>query len=199
MNDTLLRSWWVLALRGIVAILFGVITLYWPQLTLLVLVSLFAAYAIFTGVVSVAGAIRNHSHDDHWWLFLIIGLVGIGAGVITIIHPAITAVVLVMLIGANALITGVLDIVAAIRLRREIHNEWLLAVSGMAAVVFGVLVFLYPAAGALTLIGVIALYAFITGLLLIASALRLRSISKTGMRDRRVMPDRRMSARHAHP
>ncbi|HCY62160.1 MAG TPA: hypothetical protein DHV59_04880 [Oxalobacteraceae bacterium] len=199
MNDTLLRSWWVLALRGVVAILFGVVTLYWPQLTLLVLVSLFAAYAIFTGVVSVAGAIRNHSHDDHWWLFLIIGLVGIGAGAITIIHPAITAVVLVMLIGANALMTGVLDIVAAIRLRREIHNEWLLAVSGMAAIVFGVLVFLYPAAGALTLVGVIALYAFITGFLLIASALRLRSISKTGMSDRRVMPDRRISVRHARP
>lgn len=199
MNDTLLRSWWVLALRGIVAILFGAVALYWPQLTLLVLVSLFAGYAIFSGIVSVAGAIRNHTHDDHWWLFLIIGLVGIGAGAITIIHPAITGVVLVMVIGANALVTGVLDIVAAIRLRREIHGEWLLALSGMAAVVFGVLVFLYPAAGALALVGVIGLYAFITGLLLIAAALHLRSISKKGRPERRLTADRRISARHAHP
>jgi uncharacterized membrane protein HdeD (DUF308 family) len=199
MNDTLLRSWWVPALRGVIAILFGAVTLYWPQLTLLVLVSLFAGYAIFTGIVSVAGAIKNHTHDDHWWLFLIIGLVGIGAGVITIIHPAMTAVVLVMLIGANALMTGVLDLVTAIRLRREIHNEWLLALSGMAAIVFGILVFLYPIAGILTVIGVISVYAFITGLLLIAAAVRLRAISKVMRHERRVTPDRRISARQAHP
>jgi uncharacterized membrane protein HdeD (DUF308 family) len=199
MNDTLLRSWWVPALRGIIAILFGAVTLYWPQLTLLVLVSLFAGYAIFSGIVSVAGAIRNHTHDDHWWLFLIIGLVGIGAGAITIIHPAITAVVLVMLIGANALVTGVLDVVTAVRLRREIHGEWLLALSGMAAIVFGILTFLYPVAGALALVGMISVYAFVTGALLIAAAFRLRSISKLGMRERRIMPDRRISARHAHP
>lgn len=198
MNDTLLRSWWVPALRGVIAILFGAVTLYWPQLTLLVLVSLFAGYAIFTGIVSVAGAIRNHTHDDHWWLFLIIGLVGIGAGIITIIHPAITAVVLAMLIGANALLTGVLDVVAAIRLRREIHGEWLLALSGMAAIVFGILVFLYPVAGVLTIIGMVSAYAFITGILLIVAALRLRSISKSGRLERRITPDRRISVRQAH-
>lgn len=199
MNDTLLRSWWVPALRGVIALLFGAVTLYWPQLTLLVLVSLFAGYAIFTGIISVAGAIKNHTHDDHWWLFLIIGLAGIGAGAIAIIHPAITAVVLVMLIGANALVTGVLDVVAAIRLRREIQGEWLLVLSGMASIVFGILVFLYPVAGVLTIIGLVSAYAFITGFLLIAAALRLRSLSKTTRRERRTTPDRRMAVRQAHP
>lgn len=199
MNDTLLRSWWVAALRGVMAILFGAVTLYWPQLTLLVLVSLFAGYAIFSGVVSVAGAIKNHTHDDHWWLFLIIGLVGIGAGAIAIIHPAITAVVLTMLIGTNALVTGILDIVAAIRLRREIRGEWLLVLSGMAAVVFGILVFLYPVTGILAIIGLVSAYAFITGILLIAAAFRLRTLSKTTRRERRVTPDRRLSVRQAHP
>ena len=204
MNDSLWHSWWAPALRGAVAVLFGILVLFWPGLTLLALVSLFAAYALLGGVVSVIGAVKNRRRDDHWWLLLLIGLVGIGAGVITWMHPAMTTLLLVLLIGANAMVTGMLDIVAAIRLRKEMRGEWLLLLSGVTAVAFGVLVFLFPAAGALVWLWLIGLYAFVTGVLLLGLAFRLRRQTKTTAatqyrQDRRVTRDRRVSSVPAHP
>lgn len=199
MNDSLLRSWWVPALRGVIAIAFGVLALIWPGLTLLALVSLFAAYALLSGAISVFGAIRNRKSDDEWWLLLLLGLVGIGAGVVALIHPGLTTLVLVLLIGANALVTGVLDIAAAIRLRRAIQGEWLLVLSGVASVVFGVLVFMFPAAGALALVWMVSLYALVTGALLLAVSFRLRARAHAEVPDRRVTRDRRVTAIHAHP
>ncbi|HJV53991.1 MAG TPA: DUF308 domain-containing protein [Noviherbaspirillum sp.] len=198
MNDTLVRSWWILALRGALAILFGALALLWPGLTLLALTALFAAYALLGGVVSVAGALRSRRSDDHWWLPLMLGIVGIAAAVIAIVHPGLTALVLVLVIGANALVSGVLDIVMAIRLRRTISDEWLLGLSGAASVVFGILVFLFPAAGALALVWLIALYAAVTGVLLLGAALRLRArMGEPGRTvERRHIPDRRISAAH---
>jgi uncharacterized membrane protein HdeD (DUF308 family) len=197
MNDLLLRSWWVLALRGVIAILFGVLALFWPDLTLLVLVALFAAYALLSGIVSIAGAARNRRSDDNWWMLLLLGLVGIAAGIIAIVHPGLTALVLVLLIGANALVTGVLDIAAAIRLRKIIRNEWLLVLNGIASLVFGVMVFLFPEAGALAIVWLVSLYALVTGVLMIGLGLRLRSQARhsgTARPDRRVTPDRRAAA-----
>jgi uncharacterized membrane protein HdeD (DUF308 family) len=201
MNEIFSRSWWMLALRGVIAIAFGVLALFWPGLTLLGLVALFAAYALLGGAVSVIGAVRNRSRDEDWWLPFLLGLVGIGAGVIAVVHPALTALVLVLLIGANALITGMLDIVAAIRLRRSIRGEWLLVLNGVASVVFGVLIFLFPAAGAVAVVWLISFYALITGALLLALGLRMRATTKTrvGAEDRRITPDRRVSGIHAHP
>lgn len=200
MNDSLLRSWWVPALRGVIAILFGLLALMWPGLTLLSLVALFAAYALLTGVVSVMGAIKNRKRDDEWWLLLLlIGLVGIGAGVIAMIHPGLTAMVLVLVIASNALITGVLDIAAAIRLRKMIHGEWLLVLNGIASIAFGVLAFLFPAAGALALVWMISLYAAVTGVLLLGVAFRLRTQTRMEAPDRRVTRDRRVTTTHAHP
>lgn len=201
MNDSLMQSWWVLALRGAIAILFGVLAFMWPGLTLLMLVGLFAAFALLSGVTSAMGAVKNRQHDDNWWLLLILALVGIGAGVIAIIHPALTALVLVLVMGANALITGVLDIVAAIRLRKTIQGEWMLVLSGIASIAFGVLVFLFPQAGALAMVWLISAYAVLTGALLLGAAFRLRASTKVkgAAIDRRVIPDRRMSHAHAHP
>jgi uncharacterized membrane protein HdeD (DUF308 family) len=199
MNESLLRSWWILALRGVIAIVFGVLALMWPGLTLLALVSLFAAYALLTGAVSVFGAIRNRKRDDEWWLLLLMGLVGIGAGVIALIHPALTALVLVLVIAANALVTGVLDIAVAMRLRKVIRGEWLLVLSGIASILFGVLAFLFPTAGALAVVWMIRFYALITGVLLLAVAFRLRAVARTEVPDRRTTPDRRGPPVHAHP
>src|SRR4051812_40018899 len=117
MNGAILKSWWILALRGVVAIAFGVLAVTWPGLTLLTLVALFAAYALLGGAIAVIGALKNRGKDD-WSLMLLIGVVGIGAGVIALIHPSLTALMLVLVIGANALMTGVLDIALAIRLRK---------------------------------------------------------------------------------
>ncbi|MET0856741.1 MAG: HdeD family acid-resistance protein [Telluria sp.] len=180
MDDTLLRSWWVLALRGVIAIAFGVLALTVPSLTLLVFVALFAAYAIFGGAVWATGALQNRKTDDHWWVLLLAGIVSIGAGIIAMIHPMMTALVLVLLIGANALVTGVLDIVVAARLRARIRGEMLLVLSGIASIVFGAIVFLYPlGAGALALVWMIGVYAIVSGALMLGLAARLRSWTGT--------------------
>jgi uncharacterized membrane protein HdeD (DUF308 family) len=162
------------ALRGAVAMLFGVLALVWPGLTLLWLVALFAAFALLGGGASVVGAFQNRKSDDHWWLALLLGLVSLGAGVIAIIHPALTALVLVLLMGANAIATGVLDIALAIRLRKAIRGEWLLVLAGIVSIVFGVLVFLFPGAGALALVWLISVYAIASGVLLLIVAFQLR-------------------------
>lgn len=176
MNETLLGNWWMLAVRGAIAIIFGTLALLMPGLTLLSLVALFAAYAMFIGAVWTYGAIRNRKKDDHWWVLLMAGIAGLVAGGIALVHPSLTALVLVLLIGANALVTGVLDIVVAVRLRKKIHNELLLVLSGIASIVFGTIVFLFPlGAGALALVWIIGFYAIVTGALLLALALRVRS------------------------
>jgi uncharacterized membrane protein HdeD (DUF308 family) len=201
MTESLMRSWWVLALRGAIAIMFGVLAIMWPNLTLLALVGLFAAYALLTGIVSVVGAMKNRKTDENWWWLLILGLVGIGAGIIAVIHPALTALVLVLLIGANALVTGVLDILAAIRLRKAIRGEWLLVLSGIASIVFGALVFLLPEAGALAIVWLVSFYAILVGALWLGLSLRLRARTRTGYEagERRITPDRRVATAHAHP
>ena len=137
MDDLLSRSWWMLALRGVLALAFGILAFIWPSLTLAALVALFAAYALISGVVSILGAIRNRKADREWWLILILGLVSVAAGVISIMQPALTALVLVLMMGANALVTGVLDIAVAIRLRKTIEGEWLLIAAGIASIIFG--------------------------------------------------------------
>lgn len=179
MHELLMQSWWMLAVRGAIALLFGILALVWPSLTLLWLVALFAAYALLGGVVSVIGAVRNRQNDEGWWLILLLGLVSIGAGVIAIVYPGLTALVLVLVMGANALVTGVLDIATAIRLRKAIRGEWLLILSGIASVVFGVLVFLFPGAGALALVWLISVHAIVTGILLLVLAFRVRSWART--------------------
>jgi uncharacterized membrane protein HdeD (DUF308 family) len=195
MNNILLQSWWVLAVRGVIAVLFGLLSLLWPGITLFGFLILFAAYALTSGVVSVLGAVRHRDSDSDWWMLLLVGLVGIGAGAIAVLHPGLTVLVLLLLIGANALVTGVLDIAAAIRLRRVINNEWLMILNGAAAMTFGVLMFLFPAAGGVALVWMIGIYAVVTGALMLGLAVRLRAHmlretpAYTG--DQRIMLDRR--------
>ena len=179
MNALLLESWWMLALRGGLALLFGVLALLWPGLTLLVLVALFAAYALLVGVVSVVGAVQNRRRDKKWWLILLLGLVSIAAGVIAILYPSMTALMLVLVMGANALVMGVLDIAVAIRLRKAIQGEWLLILSGLMSIIFGVLVLLFPGAGALAMVWLVSLHAMVTGLLLLVLAFRVRRWTRT--------------------
>lgn len=181
MNETLLRYWWMLALRGAIAIAFGVLALMLPGITLLSFVALFAVYAMFSGAVWTIGALKNRKSDDHWWVLLMAGLAGIGAAVIALVHPTLTALVLVLLIGANALVTGVLDIVVAVRMRRRIRGEMLLVLNGLASIVFGAIVFLYPlGAGALALVWIIAFYAILTGILLLVLSMRVRTWTRAG-------------------
>jgi uncharacterized membrane protein HdeD (DUF308 family) len=168
------RHWWVFALRGIAAVLFGILAFAWPGMTLTVLVLLWGAYALVDGALALVSAFRTS--NDHRWSLLIEGIVGIGAGIVTFIWPDLTALVLLYIIAAWALITGVLELIAAFRLRRVIRDEWWLVLGGIASVVFGVLMLAMPAAGALALIWLIAAYAIVFGVLLMALAVRLHGL-----------------------
>jgi uncharacterized membrane protein HdeD (DUF308 family) len=172
LDDGLARTWWVCGLRGVVAIALGVLALMWPGITLMGLVALFAAFALASGVVSVAGAIRHRHATGEWSLILLIGFVSIGAGILAIDHPAITALALVLLMGVNAIVTGILDILFAMEVRRALKGEWLIVLSGLVSIVFGVLVILFPTAGALAMVWLIAGYAILTGMFFLSFAAR---------------------------
>lgn len=174
MLELLARYWWVLVLRGFVAIGFGIVAYAWPGLTLATLVLLFGAFALVNGVFAVFGAFAGRGARDHWWLLLLEGLLGIGVGILTWRAPALTALALVLYIAAWALVTGVLEVVAAIRLRAEIEGEFWLGLAGLLSIGFGVLLMLSPGAGALALLWVIAAYAIVFGVLLILLGLRVR-------------------------
>jgi uncharacterized membrane protein HdeD (DUF308 family) len=171
MLQLLARRWWALALRGVIAVLFGLSTFFVPGVTLIALVLLFGFYAILDGVFDIVSAVKAPGH--HWPL-LVEGIVGIIAGIVTFMWPGITAMVLLYLIGFWAILTGVLEIVAGIRLRQAIANEMLLILMGVISILFGILIILFPGAGALAVIFWIGAYALVFGIILIALAFRLR-------------------------
>ncbi|GAN34828.1 MAG: HdeD family acid-resistance protein [Candidatus Brocadia sp. AMX2] len=171
----LARNWWVLLLRGIIAIIFGVLVWVLPWISLVVLVLLFGAYALVDGILGVWIAIMGRKEHEDWWVLLLWGLIGIGVGILTFLVPDVTALALLFYIAAWAIATGVLQIVAAIRLRRQIKGEWMLILGGLASVVFGVLLMAQPFAGALALLWLIVIYAVLFGVLLVILALRVRT------------------------
>lgn len=171
-------SWWALVLRGIVAIAFGVLAFLWPQITLTALVFLWGAYALVDGAFAIAAGVKSYGENKRWWLLLIEGILGVIAGVLAFVIPGITALVLLMLIAAWAIVTGAFEIAAAIQLRKHITGEWLLALAGVASIIFGVLLVLDPGAGALAVVWLIGVYAIVFGGLLIALGLRLHGMVK---------------------
>ena len=172
------RNWWLLLLRGLVAIVFALLTWAQPGVSLAALVLVFGIYVLADGLLGVWSAIAKRRDNRHWWLLLLWGLVGIVVGVMTFIMPGITGLVLLVYIAAWAMITGVLQIVGAIRLRKEIKGEWLMILSGLVSVAFGVLLFLQPGAGALAVAWIIAAYAFILGVLMVLLAFKVRKLGR---------------------
>jgi len=169
------RHWWVWVLRGFLAVTFGVTAYIWPQITIGVLVLSFGAYVLVDGLFEVAGSIAHRDQYEGWWLLLLDGIFGIGVGIATFIWPNITGIVLVYLIAAWAIVGGLFAIIAAIQLRKEIDNEWLVVVSGILSVVFGVVIAVAPGTGALAMVWVIAAFAIFFGIMLIAFGYRVRS------------------------
>ena len=169
----LAENWWAFVVRGVVGIIFGVLTFVWPGLTVAALIILFGAYALVEGIVNVVSAIRGVGAKPGW-LLAIEGLVSIAAGVVTFAWPGLTALVLAYVIAGWAIVTGALEIAAAIRLRQRIKGEWALVVGGILSILFGLLMAAAPAAGALALVLWIGAYAVVFGALLVAVGLRLR-------------------------
>jgi uncharacterized membrane protein HdeD (DUF308 family) len=174
MQRVLAQSWWHLLVRGVAAFAFGVLALLWPGATLYFLIAVFAAYALISGAASLASALR-HREEGGWWLLLLFSLVSLAAGIVAIVYPGLTALALVVVMGVNAAVSGVLDIAMAIRLRREIAGEWLLGLAGVVSIAFGALVLIFPGAGALALVWLIAVYAIAVGILLMVLGLRLHA------------------------
>lgn len=174
LSTILSRSWWALLLRGLVAIAFGALAWLQPGITLSALVLLFGAYALADGILAAWTAISGRKQNENWWVLLLEGLVGIGIGILTFLAPNVTALVILFYIAIWAIATGVLEIVAAIRLRKEIQDEWWLILGGLASVVFGVLLIVQPGAGALALLWLIGTYAIVFGVLFVLLAFKMR-------------------------
>ncbi|HEY7066323.1 MAG TPA: HdeD family acid-resistance protein [Chloroflexota bacterium] len=171
------KHWWALAIRGVIAILFGLAAFVWPGLTLAFLVTLFGIFMVLDGVFAVVAAFQVRTAISHWWALLLEGIVGIVAGLLTVALPSLALVVLIYFIAAWALITGILEIVEAIRLREQIAGEWRLALSGALSVVFAILVVIWPTSGALAIAWLIGAYAILFGVVLLALAFHLKGFA----------------------
>jgi uncharacterized membrane protein HdeD (DUF308 family) len=180
MLELLARRWWMITLRGALAVLFGLLAIFWPGITVLALVLLWGAYALIDGITAVGLAVMDRSAPtDHRWMYGLLGVLGIAVGVITFVWPGATTVVLLVIIAFWAIFAGVLQIAAAIRLRKVIDHEWFLALTGAVCVFLGILLIVQPATGAIGLVIAIATFALVWGVSLILFGLRLRSIGRS--------------------
>ena len=178
MLTVLSRYWRLLLLRGIVAILFGTLAFLWPGITLTTLVLFFGAYIFVNGAFLIINAVCSRKDKDDWWLLLIEGLLGVVIGIMTAFAPGITGVALLIYIAAWALAVGVLELTAAIRLRRVVTGEWWLAVGGVVSIIFALMLMLFPAAGALSLIWLIGTYAWLFGVIQIFLGLKVHKVGE---------------------
>lgn len=175
MLDLLGRNWWLILLRGAAAVLFGLAALLLPEITLVTLVILFGVYVLIDGVFSLAAALREKGRRTDWWVVLVEGLVGLLIGAAVLGWPGITALVLIYLAAGWAAVTGILELVAAVSLRKEIQGEWFLVLSGLASLAIAVILFLQPGSGMVAVSWLIGIYAVVFGLLLIVLSFRLRA------------------------
>lgn len=176
MLGLLIQNWWVLALRGALAVLFGILAVLWPGITIEVLILLFGIYAIVDGVFAIVSGFRAARRDERWGALVIEGIAGIIAGFIALFVPLAAALAFAYLFAAWALVTGIFEIYAAIRLRDEIEGEWLLALTGILSAALGIFIAIFPGAGLVALAWMIGIYAIVFGILMLVLAFRLRSL-----------------------
>lgn len=177
------RWWWTFILRGLVAVAFGLLALLLPALAVLTLVALFGFWALLEGMTSFLAGLRMRARSKNWWLEVLEGVVSIAAGVLALLFPGFTAEILRYLIAAWAIVIGVFQVYMAIRLREEIRGEFWLGLAGVAAVIFGISMILFPAAGVLSLVWLIGSFAIAFGVFLVVLGWRLRRIDELARRD----------------
>ena len=179
MARELARNWWVLALRGVAGILFGIGAFVWPGATLAALVLVFGAYVFVDGIFALVAGIGMRRQLSRWWLVVLEGVAGIILGVLTFRSPDITALILLTFIAAWSILTGIFEIATALRIRTMIANEWLIILSGIVSIIFGVLLLAQPGAGAIAIVWLLGAYALLFGMLTLMFALRLRGMRRT--------------------
>lgn len=168
------RSTWLMAIRGIASIIFGIAALLWPGLTLLILVYLFAAFAIVDGILAAVAAVQLRHLTNHWWIMLLEGLFGIVIGIAAFALPGVTALALLFLVAAWAILTGILELVSAFEGRAPVSREWAMGIAGALSIVLGILLIIQPRAGLLTLVWLIGIYAIAWGFTLLVRAFQHR-------------------------
>jgi len=172
MLDVLTQKWWAVAVRGIVAIVFGIVALVFPGITLVSLALVFGAYALVDGVFAIVSAFGHRGREAVW--YVLDGILGIAVGLATFFFPGMAAQALVFLIGMWAILTGIFEVIAGFEL--PIKRDWLLVIAGIASIAFGVLVFAYPASGALAIVWLIGVYALVFGVTMLVFGIRLRGM-----------------------
>lgn len=172
------QTWWLMLLRGIVAIVFGLLTCFQPLISVSVLVMFFGAFVLVDGILAIASAVQGRKTHQDWWILLLWGLFGVIAGALTLAMPDITTLVLLMYIAAWAVVTGIVEIIAAIRLRGEALGRGWLILGGLLSALFGIVLFIHPGAGAVAIAWLIGTFAIILGIIFAALAFHMRKISK---------------------
>ena len=180
MLQAIARKWWVLLLRGLGAIALGILVIWWPGVTLLTLVILWGIFALVDGIAGIMLGIRGEADGTMWWTMMLLGVIGVGAAITAFIWPGMTAVILLWIIAWTAILRGIFEIAAAIRLRKHIDNEWLLAISGLLSVVAGFLVLRNPAAGALAITLIIGAYMIALGIVAVVLSFRIKGLTSAG-------------------
>lgn len=174
--------WWGLLFRGVVAVIFGLLCVIWPGISLAIVLALFGVYVLVDGVVSIISAV-SHTDRRYWWLLLLIGVVGITAGIITFAYPIVTMMALLVIIGVWAVVTGVLQIITAFAEHATMGIRLLWGIGGLISLIFGVLLFVYPLAGLLAVVWLIGFYAMIFGISQVVLGLHLHEMAHApGMR-----------------
>lgn len=175
MLDMLTRNWWLYALRGLAAIIFGAVALIFPHQMKYALVYLFAAFALVDGIVALFAGIAINPYFDRWWAVLLEGVAGILFAFLAFFWPNITAHALLYLVAAWSIVTGIFEILTAIEFRRVLTGEWIMVIGGLASILFGVLLFVFPKAGLVSLVWLVGIYAIVFGIALLIDAFRMRS------------------------
>jgi uncharacterized membrane protein HdeD (DUF308 family) len=179
--NQLAYNWWTVALRGVLAIVVGLLAFFFPGITLAVLIALFGAFALLEGVFLIISGIRSRHDQKRWWVLILQGIISIGAGVIAFVAPLATAIALLYLMASWAIVSGILEIVVAIRLRKEMEGEWMLILDGLVTILFGLAMVLVPGAGLLAWLWMIGAFKLVSGVLLFLLAFRLRKAEKESL------------------
>lgn len=170
------NNWWVFALRGLLAIAFGLAAFLLPAFTLLMLVYIFASYCLIDGIIVTSIGIKVRKNLKYWGVLLLEGILSILTGIITFAIPALTAIVFVVIVAIWAIVTGVLKIVETIQHREHLATEWPLLLVGVVSIIFGIVLFARPALGLLTLLWTVGTFALIAGIVLIIQSFQVRSL-----------------------